>query len=158
MRADGTTLRIAVACDHGGYPLKKTVLETIRGMGYEAFDLGTDSTKSVDYPDFALKLGEVLQKGEADRGILLCGSGVGACIAANKMRGVYAGVCHDTYSAHQGVEHDRMNVLCLGARIIGPEIARELVMAFLNAEFMPEERHVRRTEKVRQIEDESGLT
>jgi ribose 5-phosphate isomerase B len=157
MREDGKVLRIAVACDHGGYPLKQTVLEVIAGAGYEALDLGTDSTNSVDYPDFALKLGRVMQTGEADRGILLCGSGVGACIAANKMRGVYAGVCHDTYSAHQGVEHDRMNVLCLGARIIGAEVARELVLAFIGAEFMPDERHIRRTEKVRQIERESGL-
>ena len=121
-------------------------------------DLGTDGIESVDYPDFALQLGRVLQNKEVERGILICGSGVGACIAANKMRGIYAGVCHDTYSAHQGVEHDRMNVLCLGARIIGPELARELVMAFLGAEFIPEERHIRRTEKVRQIESESGLT
>jgi ribose 5-phosphate isomerase B len=157
MRNDENILRIAVACDHGGYPLKQAVLEVIREMGCEALDLGTDSTKSVDYPDFALKLGRALQVGEAGRGILLCGSGVGACIAANKMRGIYAGICHDTYSAHQGVEHDRMNVLCLGARIIGPEVACELVAAFLGAEFMPEERHVRRTEKVRKIENESGL-
>jgi ribose 5-phosphate isomerase B len=121
-------------------------------------DLGTDSNESVDYADFALKLGRTLQNNEAERGILLCGTGVGACIAANKMRGIYASVCHDTYSAHQGVEHDRMNVLCLGARIIGSELARELVMAFLRAEFIPEERHIRRTEKVRQIESECGLT
>jgi len=158
MRSDGRLMRIAVACDHGGYPLKQYVLEVIRSLGYETMDLGTDGIESVDYPDFALKLGRALQNKEAERGILICGSGVGACIAANKMRGIYAGVCHDTYSAHQGVEHDRMNVLCLGARIIGPELARELVMAFLGAEFIPEERHIRRTEKVRQIESESGLT
>ena len=158
MRADGGLLRIAVACDHGGYPLKQTILETISSLGFEALDLGTDSSESVDYPDFVLKLGRVLKNKEAQRGILVCGSGVGACIAANKMRGIYASVCHDTYSAHQGVEHDRMNVLCLGARIIGAEVARELVKAFLGAEFMPEERHVRRTEKVRRIESESELT
>ncbi len=157
MRAEDGLMRIAVACDHGGYPLKQIILETIRSLGCEAMDLGTDSTESVDYPDYALILGRTLQNKEAERGILICGSGVGACIAANKMRGIYAGVCHDTYSAHQGVEHDRMNVLCLGARIIGPELARELVIAFLRAEFMPEERHIRRTEKVRQIESERGL-
>ena len=157
MRSDGRLMRIAVACDHGGYPLKQYVLEVIRSLGYETMDLGTDGIESVDYPDFALKLGRALQNKEAERGILICGSGVGACIAANKMRGIYASVCHDTYSAHQGVEHDRMNVLCLGARIIGPEVARELAMAFLEADFMPEERHERRTEKVRKIESESGL-
>lgn len=144
--------RIAVACDHGGFPLKEIVLEVISNEGYEVIDLGTDSTLSVDYPDFTYKLGKLVQEGAVDRGILLCGSGVGASIAANKMRGVYAAVCHDTYSAHQGVEHDRMNVLCLGARIIGPELARELILTFLLAEFIPEERHIRRTEKVRQIE------
>ena len=150
-------MRIAIACDHGGFALKKTVIEAVAGAGHEALDLGTDSDASVDYPEYAYLLGKMIQEGEAERGILLCGSGVGACIAANKMQGIYAGVCHDTYSAHQGVEHDRMNVLCLGARIIGPEIARELVLAFLKAEFMPEERHIRRTNKVRQIEWEGKL-
>ena len=157
MTIEGRIMRIAVACDHGGYPLKEIILETIRALGCEAIDLGTDSIESVDYPDFALKLGRALQNREVERGILICGSGVGACIAANKLRGIYAGICHDVYSAHQGVEHDRMNVLCLGARIIGAELARELVMAFLGAEFIPEERHIRRTEKVRQIESASGL-
>ena len=148
-------MRIAIACDHGGFPLKRTVIRAIELAGHEVIDLGTDSEASVDYPDYAYRLGKVIQAGEAERGILLCGSGVGACIAANKMQGIYAGVCHDTYSAHQGVEHDRMNVLCLGARIVGPEIVRELVWAFLEAEFMPEERHIRRTEKVKWIENES---
>lgn len=147
-------MRIAIACDHGGFPLKRTVIGVIERAGYEVIDLGTDSEASVDYPDYAYQLGKAIQAGEAERGILLCGSGVGACIAANKMQGIYAGVCHDTYSAHQGVEHDRMNVLCLGARIVGPEIVRELVWAFLGAEFMPEERHIRRTEKVKRIENE----
>jgi ribose 5-phosphate isomerase B len=150
-------LRIAVACDHGGFPLKQTILEAITDAGFTTQDLGTDNAVSVDYPDSAYKLGLVLQVGEADRGILICGSGVGACIAANKMDGIYAGVCHDTYSAHQGVEHDRMNVLCLGARIIGPELARELVLAFLHADFIPEERHIRRTDKVRRLEQEGRL-
>jgi ribose 5-phosphate isomerase B len=149
-------MKIAVACDHGGYPLKDTILETVRAAGHEPIDLGTYSSASVDYPDFALKLGEEIQEGNADRGVLICGSGVGACIVANKMRGIYASVCHDTYSAHQGVEHDDMNVLCLWARIIGDELAKELVNAFLNANFLGslpgEGRHARRVNKVRAIE------
>ena len=156
MNNEKQALRIAVACDHGGYPLKQTVLDVIHDAGYATLDLGTHNADSVDYPDYALKIGKAILSGEADRGILLCGSGIGACIAANKIKGIYAGVCHDTYSAHQAVEHDRMNVLCLGARIIGAEVARELVLAFLGAEFMPEERHLRRTEKVRRIELEGG--
>ncbi len=145
-------MRIAVACDHGGFPLKDTILAVVRAAGHTPIDVGTDSPASVDYPDFAQKLGRCIQQGEADRGILLCGSGVGACIAANKMPGIYAAVCHDTYTAHQGVEHDDMNVLCLGARVIGPEVAQELVRAFLQANFSDEERHHRRVAKVRAIE------
>jgi ribose 5-phosphate isomerase B len=118
--------------------------------------LGTHNTDSVDYPDYAKKIGEAILSGHAERGVLLCGSGVGACIAANKIPGIYAGVCHDTYSAHQGVEHDDMNVLCLGARIIGPEVAKELVEAFLSAKFTGEERHVRRTGKVKMMEKGIG--
>ncbi|MGH7818326.1 MAG: ribose 5-phosphate isomerase B [Candidatus Binatia bacterium] len=146
-------MRIAVACDHAGFPLKARVIEEIRGAGHEPVDLGTSSTEAVDYPDFARKLGEAIQQGRAERGVLLCGSGVGASVAANKMRGVRAGVCHDTYSAHQGVEHDDMNVLTLGARIIGPELVPELVRAFVAARFSGEERHVRRLDKVKAIED-----
>ena len=145
-------MRIAVACDHAGFPLKATILETIRRAGHEPLDLGTDSTASVDYPDYALKIGRAIRSGEAERGILICGSGVGACIAANKLEGVYASVCHDTYSAHQGVEHDDMNVLCLGARIIGPEPAVEIVEAFAGAVFSDEERHRRRVGKIKAIE------
>lgn len=145
-------MKIALACDHGGYPLKLVVKESIIAAGHTVLDLGTDSTVSVDYPDYAEKLGEAIINGEAKRGVLICGSGVGASIAANKLRGVYAAVCHDTYSAHQGVEHDRMNVLCLGARVIGNELAKELVHAFLNAEFSNEERHVRRVNKVYALE------
>jgi ribose 5-phosphate isomerase B len=145
-------MKIALACDHGGFPLKNVIKENVLANGHEVIDLGTDSTKSVDYPDFAEKLGLVIKHGEAERGILICGSGVGASIAANKIKGVYAGLCHDTYSAHQGVEHDNMNVLCLGARVIGDELAKELVNAFLNAQFTHEERHVRRVNKVYQIE------
>jgi ribose 5-phosphate isomerase B len=149
-------MKIAVACDHAGFPLKQMVLETVRLAGHEILDLGTDSDQPVDYPDYAEKVGRAIQNGEAARGILLCGSGVGACIAANKMRGVYAGVCHDTYSAHQGVEHDDMNVLCIGARILGPEPAREIVAAFLAARYLGndpgQERHARRVKKVRKLE------
>jgi ribose 5-phosphate isomerase B len=145
-------MKIALACDHGGYPLKLAIKESVIGMGHTVLDLGTDSTASVDYPDFAEKLGRVIVEKQAERGILICGSGVGASIAANKIKGVYAAVCHDTYSAHQGVEHDKMNVLCLGARVIGPELAKELVEAFLNSQFSNEERHIRRVNKVYKIE------
>ena len=145
-------MKVAVACDHAGFPLKDTILETIRKAGHEAIDLGTNSTASVDYPDFAEKAGRAVQRGEADRAIVICGSGVGAAVAANKMLGVRAGLCHDTYSAHQCVEHDDVNVLALGARIIGPEVAIEVVRAFLAAKFSGEERHVRRLNKVLAIE------
>lgn len=146
-------MKVAVACDHAGFPLKETVLETVRAAGYEVLDLGAFNTESVDdYPDYAEKLGKAIQAGDAERGILLCGSGVGASIAANKMKGIYAAVCHDTYSAHQGVEHDDMNVLCLGARIVGVEPTKEIVAAFLKAKFSQEERHIRRVGKVRKIE------
>lgn len=151
-------MKIAVACDHAGFPLKETVLDIIRAAGHEVLDLGTDSAEAVDYPDMAEKLGRAVLSGEALRGVLLCGSGVGACIAANKMKGIYAGVCHDTYSAHQAVEHDDMNVLCLGARVIGPEPAREILEAFLGARFVGndpgQERHKRRVGKVRKLENE----
>ena len=153
---------IAVACDHAGFPLKDVVIDAVRAAGHEVLDLGTDSAQSVDYPDFTEKLGVVIQSGEVQRGILLCGSGVGACIAANKMQGVYAAICHDTYSAHQGVEHDDMNVLCLGGRIIGPELMHELIAAFLAARFVGndtgQERHKRRVEKVRRIEMGKSVT
>jgi ribose 5-phosphate isomerase B len=149
-------VKVAVASDHAGFMLKDIVLEVVRAGGHDALDLGTQSSESVDYPDYAEALGRAIQSGEADRGILLCGSGVGASIAANKMKGVYAAVCHDTYSAHQGVEHDDMNVLCLGARIVGPELIAELVRAFLAARVIGndpgEERHKRRVGKVRRIE------
>ncbi len=149
-------MKIAVACDHAGYPLKSIVMEAVRLAGHTPLDLGSESPEPVDYPDYAEKVGRAIQAGEAERGILLCGSGVGACIAANKMTGVYACLCHDVYSAHQGVEHDDMNVLCLGARIIGPELAREIVVAFLSARFIGQdpgqERHARRVAKIRAIE------
>jgi ribose 5-phosphate isomerase B len=145
-------MRVAIAFDHAGFTLKPVVIEAVREAGDEVLDLGTDSPTPVDYPDFAEKLGRALQEEKAERGILVCGSGVGACIAANKLKGIYAGLCHDTYSAHQGVEHDDMNVLCLGARIIGPELVKEIISAFLKARFTAEERHVRRVKKVRKLE------
>ena len=149
-------MKIAVACDHAGFPLKDVVLEAIRAAGHAVLDLGTNSTAAVDYPDYVEKVGKAIQSGEAERGVLLCGSGVGACIAANKMQGIYSAICHDTYSAHQGVEHDDMNVLCLGGRVIGPELVHELVLAFLSARFVGndpgQERHKRRVGKVRKIE------
>jgi len=148
-------MRIAVATDHAGFPHKARVMEVVRAAGHEVLDLGTHSTDPVDYPDYARAIGEAIQRGQAERGILLCGSGVGACVAVNKMTGLRGGVCHDTYSAHQGVEHDDMNVLCLGARIIGPELVPELVRAFLEARFTGEERHVRRLAKVKAIEAEA---
>lgn len=153
-------MRIVIATDHAGFALKDEVIAAVRAAGHEALDFGTDGTASVDYADFVEKAGRALQRGEAERGIVLCGSGVGACIAANKMRGVYAAICHDTYSAHQGVEHDNMNVLCLGGRVIGPEPAREIVAAFLAARFVGddpgEERHARRVGKVRRLEAEAS--
>lgn len=145
-------MRVAVGCDHGGFPLKQTILEAVQGLGHETLDCGTYSEDSVDYPDFASAVAKALVDGEADRGIVLCGSGVGAAVAANKVDGVRAGLCHDTYSAHQGVEHDDVNVLCLGARIIGASLATEIVEAFLSAEFSAEERHRRRLDKVLELE------
>ena len=145
-------MRVGVACDHAGFPLKARVLDVVRAHGHEPLDLGTDSTAPVDYPDYARALGEAIQQGRADRGVLLCGSGVGAAVAATKLHGIRAAVCHDTYSAHQGVEHDDMNVLALGARIVGPELVAELVAAYLRASFSGEERHVRRLAKIAAME------
>ena len=148
-----TPMRVAVAADHAGVPLIDPILAQVRSLGHEALDLGThDATQPDDYPDYARAIGESLQAGRCERGILICGSGVGAAIAANKMIGIRACMCHDTYSAHQGVEHDDMNVLCLGARVIGLELAHELVQAFLAARFTGEERHKRRLEKVLAME------
>jgi len=145
-------MRIAVACDHAGFPLKDEVIRVISESGHQPVNLGTDSTEPVDYPDFASKVGQAILEGTAERGVLICGSGIGACIAANKIEGIYACICHDVYSAGQGVEHDNMNVLCLGARIIGPALVPELVRAFLSAQFSTEERHQRRVEKIRNLE------
>lgn len=145
-------MKVAVACDHAGFPLKQTIMDTVSKAGHEVIDLGTDSTAPVDYPDVAEKAGRAIQRKEADRAIVICGSGVGAAVAANKMIGVRAGLCHDTYSAHQCVEHDDVNVLALGARIIGPEIAIEVVRVFLAAKFSGEERHLRRLNKILALE------
>ncbi|HEX2979994.1 MAG TPA: ribose 5-phosphate isomerase B [Anaerolineaceae bacterium] len=149
-------MRVAVAADHAGYPIKDIVLDVVRDAGHEAIDLGTYSLESVDYPDYAEKLGTAIQQGQADRGILVCGSGIGACVAANKMHGIYASICHDTYSAAQGVEHDDLNVLCMGARVIGIEVAKAVVKAFLGASFSTEERHRRRVAKVHAIEERNS--
>lgn len=146
-------MRVALGADHGGFPLKGEVAEFVRQAGHEPLDLGAHSYDAADdYPDFAKAVAEAVRGGRAGRGILICGSGVGASVAANKFRGIRAAVCHDTYSARQGVEHDDMNVLCLGARIIGPALARELVAAFLGAGFSGEERHARRMAKVSSFE------
>ena len=145
-------MRIAVSCDHAGFPLKQEVIDAVRNAGHEVVDLGTFGPEPVDYPDYAEKAGLAVQQGEADRAIVGCGSGVGASIAANKIKGVYAGLCHDTYSARQGVEHDDMNVICLGARIIGGELAKDIVRSFLGAVFSKEDRHMRRVNKIRTIE------
>ena len=152
-------MRVAFAADHAGAPLKAELLQRLAasGAGHELIDLGGDgSDPHDDYPDFARALGEAIRDGRADRGVLICGSGVGASVAANKIRGVRAAVCHDTYSAHQGVEHDDMNVLTLGARVIGPEPAYECVRAFLGASFSGEPRHRRRLDKILAIERENG--
>jgi ribose 5-phosphate isomerase B len=141
-------MKIAVACDHAGFPLKSTIVKTIQDAGHEVLDLGTFSEERVDYTDFAWKAGQAVVDGKADRAVVICGSGVGACIAANKLKGVYAGLCHDAYSAHQGVEHDNMNVLCLGARIIGCELAAEIVRNFLSAKFLNSGNYLRRFEKI----------
>ena len=146
-------MRVALGADHGGFPLKGEVADLLRQAGHELLDLGAHSYDAGDdYPDFAKAVAEAVGEGRAERGVIICGSGVGASIAANKFRGVRAGLCHDTYSAHQGVEHDDMNVLCLGARIIGPATAFELVRAFLSARFSGEERHARRLAKVLSFE------
>jgi ribose 5-phosphate isomerase B len=145
-------VRIALAADHAGFPFKAQVKARLNEQGHEVLDLGTVSTAPVDYPDFAEAVGEAMAAKTAERGILICGSGVGVCVAANKIPGVRAAICHDCYSAHQGVEHDDMNVLCLGARIVGPELMREIVQAFISARFSGEERHVRRLSKTKAIE------
>ncbi|MEO8355895.1 MAG: ribose 5-phosphate isomerase B [Chloroflexota bacterium] len=152
-------MKVAVGFDHAGFPLKQSVLDAVRNAGHEPIDVGTDSAEPVDYPDFAEKIGRAIQNGEAARGVLVCGSGIGACIAANKMKGVYASICHDTYSAAQGVMHDDMNVMCLGGRVIGAELATSLIKAFLGARYIGNdaggERLARRVAKIHRLEDEA---
>ena len=145
-------MRIAVGTDHAGFPLKEPAIAELESLGHEVLDLGTDSTEAVDYPDYAQAVGEAIMRGEAERGLLLCGSGVGACVAANKVPGVRAATCHDTFSAHQGVEDDDVNVLCLGARVIGEQLAIEVIRAWVQARFSNAERHKRRLGKVKAIE------
>ena len=147
-------MKVALAADHAGFDLKQTLLSDLKKQSHEVLDLGAHAADAPDdYPDFAAKIANAILSGQAERGVLVCGSGVGASIAANKFHGIYAGLCHDTYSAHQGVEHDDMNVICLGSRIIGVELAREIVYRFLQAKFSGEERHVRRVGKIHAIED-----
>lgn len=151
-------MRIAIGTDHAGYTLKQELIQFVQSLGHEVTDCGVDSGDySVDYPDYAAKVGELVRGGRVDRGILICGSGVGISIAANKMNGIYAAICHDTYSAHQGVEHDKMNVLCLGARVIGVALAHEIVSAFLKAEYHAEPRFERRFDKIVEIETTDHL-
>lgn len=146
-------MEVAVAFDHRGVKLRERVLDELAALGHEAVDLGTDTdAERIDYPDKARELGQAIQRGEAERGILVCGSGVGASIAACKLAGIRAAICHDVYSAHQGVEHDDMNVLCLGSEVVGAELAIDLVRAFLAARFDGGERYVQRLEKVRELE------
>ncbi|HBA60030.1 MAG TPA: ribose 5-phosphate isomerase B [Elusimicrobia bacterium] len=146
-------MKIALASDHAGFPLKAALLVHLKGLGHEVSDLGTCcADKPVDYPDFAEKAARAVLSGAARRAIVVCGSGVGACVAANKLKGIRAGLCHDTYSAHQGVEHDDINVLCLGARIIGQSLAFEIAEAFTAAEFSKEDRHQRRLDKITKLE------
>jgi ribose 5-phosphate isomerase B len=146
-------VRVAVAFDHRGVKLKSRIAEAIRGSGHDLLDLGVDEPEpAVDYPDLARKLGDAVLAGEAERGVLICGSGVGASVAANKLPGIRAAICHDVYSAHQGVEHDDMNILCLGSEVVGAELAADLVATFLRAEFDGGERYRRRLEKIEEME------
>jgi ribose 5-phosphate isomerase B len=150
-------MRVAVAFDHRGVKLRESVLEEVEAAGHETVDLGADAPEpKIDYPDKAREVGEAIQLGGAERGVLVCGSGVGASIAASKLAGIRAATCHDTYSAHQGVEHDDMNVLCIGSEVVGAELAAELVRTFLEAKFDGGERYVRRLEKIEELEKAHG--
>jgi len=145
-------MKIVIGADHAGFQLKNAVGDLLRSLGHTVVDVGAFNENPSDYPDFALLVGNSVLEGKGERGILICGSGVGVSVAANKIKGIRAAVCHDTYSAHQGVEHDDMNVLVLGSRVIGPKLAEDLVKAFLSASFTNEERHKRRLAKVAAIE------
>jgi ribose 5-phosphate isomerase B len=145
-------MRIAVGADHAGFPLKGTLLEFLNSQGHEILDLGTHNTEPVDYPDYAKAVGQAILNGKAERGLIVCGSGIGACVAANKLPGIRAALCHDSYSARQGVSHDDVNVLCLGARVIGPALALEVLQVWLTARFSEGERHKRRLAKIESLE------
>lgn len=145
-------MRVAIGADHAGVRYKRTLADDLRDAGHEVLDLGTDSTESVDYPDYARAVAEAVKDDRADRGVVVCGSAVGVTVTANKVPGIRAGTCHETYSARQGVEHDDMNVLCLGERVVGVEVAREVLRAFLGARFSGAERHRRRLGKVEEVE------
>src|SRR5438132_5628258 len=145
-------MRLVIGSDHAGFQLKEATGDLLRSLGHEVLDVGAFNENPSDYPDFAEAVGRAVLDGKAERGVLICGSGVGAAVAANKMPGIRAGLCHDTYSAHQGVEHDDMNVLCLGAKVVGSALALELVAAFVSARFDHVERHQRRLDKVLKME------
>jgi ribose 5-phosphate isomerase B len=149
-------MNLAVASDHGGFPLKSRVIEELRKMGHQVADLGTDSTAAVDYPDYARAVAQAVLEGRAERAVLICGSGAGASVAANKFRGIRAATCHDSFSARQCVEDDDVNVLCLGARVIGPELAADLVRDYVNARFSGAERHRRRLGEIAAFEANFG--
>jgi RpiB/LacA/LacB family sugar-phosphate isomerase len=149
-------MRIVIGSDHAGFKLKNAMGDLVRSLGYSVLDVGAFNENPSDYPDFAEAVGRAVLDGRAERGLLICGSGVGASVAANKLEGIRAGICHDTYSGHQGVEHDNMNVLVMGSRVIAEKLAEDIVRAFLNAKFTNEERHVRRLAKIRVLEEKFG--
>jgi ribose 5-phosphate isomerase B len=151
-------MKLAVGADHAGFPLKDLIIEELRKLGHETTDLGTNSTAPVDYPDYAQAVARAVLDGRVDRGVLVCGSGAGACVAANKFRGIRAATCHDSFSARQCVEDDDVNVLCLGARIIGPNLALEVLRDYVNAKFSGAERHRRRVDKIAKFEADFGAT
>lgn len=151
-------MKLVIGSDHAGFALKVAMGDLLRSLGHEVLDVGAFNENPSDYPDFAEAVGRAVLDGKAERGVLICGSGVGASVAANKVMGIRAGMCHDTYSAHQGVEHDNINVLVLGSRVVGVKLAEDLVKAFLGAKFTQEERHVRRLGKIKALEDKFGTS
>ncbi len=151
-------MKLVIGSDHAGFALKVATGDLLRSLGHEVLDVGAFNENPSDYPDFAEAVGRAILDGKAERGVLICGSGVGASVAANKIMGIRAGMCHDTYSAHQGVEHDNVNVLVLGSRVVGVKLAEDLVKAFLGAKFSQEERHVRRLGKIKALEDKFGTS
>jgi RpiB/LacA/LacB family sugar-phosphate isomerase len=146
-------MKVVIGSDHAGFKLKNAMGDLVRSLGHSVLDIGAFNENPSDYPDFAEAVGRAVLDGRAERGVLICGSGVGASVAANKLIGIRAGICHDTYSGHQGVEHDNMNVLVLGSRVVGEKLAEDVVKAFLSAKFTNEERHVRRLAKIHAIEE-----